>query len=65
MRPKHRRRAASRKTRAAVPRIRATTPASHGSRFHARSSKAVRTCARRTTAAVTARPRATRSRSIL
>ena len=43
---------------------RATTPASRRSKFRARSSKAARICARRITAAVTARPRAMRKRWI-
>ena len=67
--PKHeadarRRRAAFRKIRAAAVRSRATTPASRRSIFPARSSKAARICARRITAAVTARPRAMRKRWI-
>ena len=45
-------------------RTRATTPASRTSGFRARCSRAARTCARRTTAAAIARPRAMPSRSI-
>src|SRR6478672_9006817 len=58
-----RRPAASRRTRAAGARTAATTPERQTSRFHKRSSKAARICARRTTADATGRLRAMRSRS--
>ena len=54
--------AASRRTRAAAARTRATTPASPKSGSLARCSRAGRTCARRIIAAATARPRVIRSR---
>src|SRR5256714_13215563 len=60
-----RRPAAFRRTRAAAARPTATTPERLTSRFHSRSSKAARICARRTTADATGRQRDTRSRSIL
>src|SRR5262249_43304326 len=52
------------KTRAAEQRRQATTSVSQRSGFRARCSRAARTCAHRTTAAATVRPRAMPSRSI-
>ena len=52
------------RTRAAVARIKATIHASRRSEYPARSSRAARTYARRTTAAAIVRPRAMRKRSI-
>src|SRR6478609_6822231 len=57
-------RAVLQRTRAAVARIKATIHASRRSEYPARSSRAARTYARRTTAAAIARPRAMRKRSI-
>jgi formylglycine-generating enzyme required for sulfatase activity len=62
--PTSRRRVASRKTREAAPRPRATTLLSRRLEFRARCSKAARTCARLTIAAAIARPRVMPSRSI-
>jgi hypothetical protein len=68
-RPTRRRRAAFRTIRAAGLKPAVTIPAKATSnkatsKFHARCSRAVRTCALPTTAAATGRRRATRSRSI-
>src|SRR5262249_22110977 len=62
IRPTRQRPAASRRTRAEGMRRRATIPLTRKSRFLARSSRAARIYARRTTAAATARPRAMRRR---
>ena len=61
MRRKH---AVSPRIRAAAVKTRATTPASRGSKFPARFSKAARICARRITAAAIARLRVMRKRWI-